>query len=160
MCSSTFSLLPSARQRLTNFDQKELVQYIRRRDPRWVLAQSTLSALAYRQAEQARLKADLHLAAIERAKEDEKQAAEYKLQDWQKVAPSNGKNGEDLWGEKSDEEEMEEEEENWCVACARGFRSGGAWEGHERSRKHAKNVERSAIVLLSFLPVLISRNAD
>lgn len=128
--------------------------YIRRRDPRWILSQSTLSPQAHREAEQARLKADLHLAAIERAKEHEKQAAEYKAQSWQNVpTTTNGRGGEDLWGEKSEEEDLSEEEENWCVACARGFRSGGAWDGHERSRKHAKNVERSVSSSASLLDI-------
>jgi DnaJ homolog subfamily A member 5 len=39
-------------------------------------------------------------------------------------------------------EEAEGEEEWECVACARTFRSEAAWESHERSRKHLKEVDR------------------
>ena len=36
-----------------------------------------------------------------------------------------------------------EGEAEWeCVACSRTFRSEAAWESHERSRKHLKEVER------------------
>lgn len=56
-----------------------------------------------------------------------------------------------MWDEVSDEEDVVEgsgaeeivvEEIVWCEACSKGYRSGGAWENHERSRKHVKNVER------------------
>lgn len=103
---------------------------------------SSLSPEAHRAAAATKLKADLLLAAQERAKERELEAASYEVQDWQKVGTTtNDDLGE--WGERSSGEEDEgEEEEQWCVACNKGFRSGGAWEGHERSRKHLKNLER------------------
>lgn len=103
---------------------------------------SSLSPEAQRSAESARMKAELLLAAQERAKEREKAAASYQVQDWQK-------GGEDplvQWEERSESgEEGEgegEEGEQWCVACGKGFMSGGAWENHERSRKHQKNLEK------------------
>lgn len=58
-----------------------------------------------------------------------------------------------MWEEESDEEgeggEEGEDEVVWCEACGRGYRSGGAWENHERSRKHGKNVERCVVSPLS-----------
>lgn len=116
---------------------------MRRRDPRYQISLSSLSPEAFRIAEAARLKALLVLAAQERAKERATEAATYEAQDWQK-ADQKSTMGE--WGERSEGEEAEtsgsEVEEEWCVACGKGFMSGGAWENHERSRKHQKNVER------------------
>lgn len=116
--------------------EQNLVLYVRRRDPRYTMSQSTLSPEAYRAAESARLKAELLLAAQERAKEREKDIASYKAQEWQRA----GGNAEHPSGSETEEEE--DDEEQWCVACSKGFKSGGAWENHERSRKHVKNVER------------------
>lgn len=105
------------------------------------MSQSALNPDAYRLAEAARIKAELLLAAKERAQEREKEAAAYKAQEWQR----GGVDAVAEWAERSEGEEGEEDsddEEQWCVACSKGFRSGGAWENHERSRKHVKNVEK------------------
>lgn len=63
-----------------------------------------------------------------------------------------------LWDEVSDEDggaeqsgEEEVEEVVWCEACSKGYRSGGAWEDHERSRKHVKNVQRYVELRPSFV---------
>ncbi|KAK4705017.1 hypothetical protein P7C70_g1188, partial [Phenoliferia sp. Uapishka_3] len=114
---------------------RNLVLYVRRRDPRYTMSQSSLSPDAFREAESARLRADLLLAAKERAKEREKEAEAYRASapEWQRHADDEGSG--------SDEDENEDEEQ-WCVACSKGFRSGGAWDNHERSRKHVKNLEK------------------
>ena len=40
--------------------------------------------------------------------------------------------------------------EEWeCIACNKTFRSEAAWNSHERSRKHLKEVERFDSPLLS-----------
>ncbi|KAI5481320.1 zinc finger, C2H2-type domain containing protein, DnaJ Family [Pseudohyphozyma bogoriensis] len=119
---------------------RSLVLYVRKRDLRYTMSQSSLDPEAYRAAEAARLKAELLLAAQERAKEREIEAANYKAQEWQSVSADAVKD----WDERSgsDEDEEVDEEEQWCVACNKGFRSGGAWENHERSRKHVKNIEK------------------
>lgn len=108
------------------------------------MSQSTLNPEAFRAAEAARIKADLLLAAKERAQEREVQAAAYQAQEWQKGSGGGVDAVVDQWDERSEEGEGSEEdaEEQWCVACSKGFRSGGAWENHERSRKHQKNVEK------------------
>ncbi|KAM0751724.1 hypothetical protein T439DRAFT_379820, partial [Meredithblackwellia eburnea MCA 4105] len=122
---------------------RNLVLYVRRRDPRYTMSQSKLSPEAYREVEAARMRAELLLAAQERAKEREKEAEAYRasMPEWQRHEEDPIGN----WGERSDGDENEEdddEEEQWCVACNKGFRSGGAWENHERSRKHTKNLEK------------------
>jgi DnaJ homolog subfamily A member 5 len=62
---------------------------------------------------------------------------EYVEQDWQRVDP--GGLPDDLeWAvaEGKDAEEWE------CVACGKTFRSEAAWDSHERSKKHMKEVEK------------------
>ncbi|KAM0789908.1 hypothetical protein ACM66B_006749 [Microbotryomycetes sp. NB124-2] len=128
----------SAHKREYSETVRNLVLFVRRRDPRFKAAQNDEAAKA---AEAAKLKADLLQAAKERALEREREAAMYREQEWQKGTA----NATAEWDERSEDEsaeEDEEEEEQWCVACNKGFRSGGAWENHERSRKHVKNVER------------------
>lgn len=61
----------------------------------------------------------------------------YVEQEWQKV---------DLKGLHADLEwaaaEGEDDEQWECVACGKMFRSEAAWDSHERSKKHMKEVER------------------
>jgi DnaJ family protein A protein 5 len=36
-----------------------------------------------------------------------------------------------------------DDEQEWeCVVCGKAFRSEAAWDSHERSKKHLKEVER------------------
>ncbi|GAA5836304.1 hypothetical protein JCM11251_001458 [Rhodosporidiobolus azoricus] len=121
---------------------RNLVLFVRRRDPRY----SPTDSSAARTAAAAEIKASLAAAAAKRAAEREASAAAYAAQDWQNAAGAE-ENVHKLWDEVSDEEgegsgEELEQEVVWCEACSRGYRSGGAWENHERSRKHQKNVER------------------
>lgn len=61
----------------------------------------------------------------------------YVEQDWQKV--TNDRQHDDLeWaaGEGEDPEEWE------CVACGKSFKSEAAWDSHERSKKHMKEIEK------------------
>ncbi|KAK4048685.1 hypothetical protein OIV83_004655 [Microbotryomycetes sp. JL201] len=128
----------SAQKREYSETVRNLVLFVRRRDPRFKAAQNDD---AQRAAEAAKIKAEMLQAAKERAQEREREAANYREQEWQR---GNGTATAE-WRERSEDEsvqEEEEEEEQWCVACNKGFRSGGAWENHERSRKHVKNVER------------------
>ncbi|GAA5927401.1 hypothetical protein JCM3775_002536 [Rhodotorula graminis] len=129
----------TAAKREYNEAVRALVFYVRRRDPRF---QSLTSSTA-RAAAEAETRAALAAAAKQRAAEREAAAARYAAQDWQ----SGGVDAvHRMWEEESDEEgeggEEGEDEVVWCEACGRGYRSGGAWENHERSRKHGKNVER------------------
>ncbi|BGP28002.1 zinc finger, C2H2-type domain containing protein, DnaJ Family [Rhodotorula toruloides] len=132
-----------AARREYNEAVRNLVLFVRRRDPRW-----TTTTSAARAAAEAEIRASLAASARARAAEREANAAAYEAQDWQK-----GRREEEevlrMWEERSEagtdgeeEEEEDVEEVVWCEACERGYRSGGAWENHERSRKHVKNVER------------------
>jgi DnaJ family protein A protein 5 len=62
---------------------------------------------------------------------------EYVEQDWQRADTSH-MHAETDWAtaEGDDPEEWE------CVACRKSFRSEAAWDSHERSKKHMKEVER------------------
>ncbi|GAA5884042.1 hypothetical protein JCM6882_002113 [Rhodosporidiobolus microsporus] len=135
-------------QRARNQGKKEyneavrnLVLFVRRRDPRY----SPTDSSAARTAAAAEIKASLAAAAAKRAAEREASAAAYAAQDWQNATGAE-ENVHKLWDEVSDEDgesgEEDEEEVVWCEACSRGYRSGGAWGNHERSRKHQKNVEQ------------------
>jgi DnaJ family protein A protein 5 len=61
----------------------------------------------------------------------------YVEQEWQKVTKDH--QHDDLeWaaGEGEDSEEWE------CVVCGKSFKSEAAWDSHERSKKHMKEIER------------------
>ncbi|BGP20624.1 hypothetical protein JCM10213_007160 [Rhodosporidiobolus nylandii] len=120
---------------------RNLVLFVRRRDPRY----SPTDSSAARTAAAAEVKASLAAAAKQRAAEREASAAQYAAQDWQGASAAE-ESVHKQWEEVSDEdaESGDEEEEgvSWCEACQKGYRSAAAWENHERSRKHQKNVER------------------
>jgi DnaJ family protein A protein 5 len=61
----------------------------------------------------------------------------YVEQDWQRVDVKGLHNDLD-WAE-AEGDDLEEWE---CVACRKTFRSEAAWDSHERSKKHMKEVER------------------
>jgi DnaJ family protein A protein 5 len=61
----------------------------------------------------------------------------YVEQEWQRVTKSEAED--DLEWAVAEGENTEEWE---CVACAKTFRSEAAWDSHERSKKHLKEVER------------------
>ncbi|GAA5910495.1 hypothetical protein JCM8208_007623 [Rhodotorula glutinis] len=135
----------NAAKREYNEAVRALVFYVRRRDPRF----QSLTSSSARAAAEAETRAALAAAAKQRAAEREAAAARYAAQEWQSGGASAG-GGLDavhrMWEEESDEDgeggEEGEDEVVWCEACGRGYRSGGAWENHARSRKHGKNVER------------------
>lgn len=111
---------------------KALVKFIRKRDPRY-------KAYLAQQAEASQVGTTANVpkqdgtAALRRAQASEN----YVEQDWQKV--DNRTLHIDLeWAiaEGGDEEEWE------CVACNKTFKSEAAWDSHERSKKHLKEVEQ------------------
>lgn len=61
----------------------------------------------------------------------------YTEQDWQKVDTRIPED--DLEWATAGDNELEEWE---CVACVKKFKSEAAWNSHERSKKHSKQVER------------------
>ncbi|KAF7327557.1 hypothetical protein MKEN_00334700 [Mycena kentingensis (nom. inval.)] len=62
---------------------------------------------------------------------------EYVEQEWQKIDAS--RQHDDLEWAAAEGEDPEEWE---CVVCGKSFRSEAAWDSHERSKKHLKEVER------------------
>jgi len=63
-------------------------------------------------------------------------AAVYIEQEWQKTTVSGVEDLEWALAEGNDDPEVFE-----CVACGKSFKSEAAWDSHERSKRHAKNVE-------------------
>jgi DnaJ family protein A protein 5 len=112
---------------LTSCAFQSLVLFIRKRDPRYKLHLSRSSASTPSGSTQP------ESSAAARKREQAGQA--YVEQEWQRVKPEDT-------GDGAEWEEAEGEEEWECVACARTFRSEAAWESHERSRKHLREVER------------------
>ncbi|PPQ73171.1 hypothetical protein CVT26_014770 [Gymnopilus dilepis] len=104
---------------------RSLVRFIRKRDPRYK------KHLDF----QAEAKASNPAPQVSTAKE--KVAATYFEQDWQRVE-SKGHDADLDWAAA----EGEDEEEWECVACGKTFHSEAAWDSHERSKKHMREVER------------------
>lgn len=118
--------------------------------------------------EKQKLQSQLKEAALEAAKMREATAKSYREQDWQRVQTGllsgedddeseeeeeedaeaeGGENGveddDSATGETDDEKEDGLELPDWyCAACEKEFASQGAWDNHERSKKHQKNVDR------------------
>ncbi|KIJ51106.1 hypothetical protein M422DRAFT_158783 [Sphaerobolus stellatus SS14] len=103
---------------------RSLVLFIRKRDPRYKAAQASSTS--------APVKTE---SAAEAARRREEAGQAFVEQAWQRVKQEHIDDGVD-WEDAEGAEEWE------CVACARSFRSEAAWESHERSRKHLKEVER------------------
>ncbi|KAH7912019.1 DnaJ-domain-containing protein [Hygrophoropsis aurantiaca] len=61
----------------------------------------------------------------------------YVEQEWQKTSGRSG--DDDLEWAAAEGEDPEEWE---CVACGKTFRSEAAWDSHERSKKHMKEIEK------------------
>ncbi|CAA7265571.1 unnamed protein product [Cyclocybe aegerita] len=106
-----------------------LVKFIRKRDPRYKKhqesqAETTLTAQVPKESSAA------HIAK-------QKAAEAYVEQEWQKVE-MKGLHADLDWA-AAEGEDLEEWE---CVACRKSFRSEAAWDSHERSKKHMKEVER------------------
>ncbi|KAG2018154.1 DnaJ protein [Coprinopsis cinerea AmutBmut pab1-1] len=109
---------------------RALVKFLRKRDPRFKKYEKEQQTLAASQS-----------ASTPTSKQTAQLDLEnYVEQDWQKVDPAFHKSHADLeWGLV----EGENDEEEWeCVACGKSFRSEAAWNSHERSKKHLREIER------------------
>ncbi|KIM84393.1 hypothetical protein PILCRDRAFT_818754 [Piloderma croceum F 1598] len=116
---------------------RSLALFVRKRDPRYkahLLHQSQLNQ---------QLNSQFHLRASGSGTSTPKRtqpppSSTYVEQDWQKIQPRPV--DDDLeWAAAEGGEDPEEWE---CVACGKSFRSEAAWDSHERSKKHMKEVER------------------
>ena len=107
---------------------QSLVKFIRKRDPRYkkhqeVQAQLNSAPAAQPQKGAAAVKQQVHTTYVE--------------QEWQKVETKSHHADLDWAAAEGDESEEWE-----CVACRKTFRSEAAWDSHERSKKHMKEVEK------------------
>ena len=140
---------------------RSLVSFIKKRDPRFLRSASS-DPIKLRQLEKKKLDDQLKEAARQAAKQREEVAKTFVVQDWQKVQTNSDII--DEWDEASSSSEFEENDqedsaeptngadspgneeaaEDWyCPACDKLFNSQGAWDNHERSRKHLQNVQEA-----------------
>lgn len=109
---------------------RALVKFLRRRDPRF-------AKFSKEQEEVAASKKSQFQAAA--STQREKLAGAYVEQSWQKVSASQSSQADLEWSLA----EGDNEQEDWeCVACNKVFRSEAAWDSHERSKKHLKEIEK------------------
>ncbi|XP_064477029.1 dnaJ homolog subfamily C member 21-like [Ornithodoros turicata] len=136
-----------------NEEVRQLVQFVRKRDKRVEAHRLKLEGVA---AENAR-KAEAH--RVQKILEKQKHLKEYKESEWCSMskleedlkeieANLNSQFGDGIscsnaQAENSDEEQESdsEEDELYCVACDKSFKSVKAFINHENSRKHQENVE-------------------
>lgn len=105
---------------------QSLVKFVRKRDPR------------YKRHLETQVTPSTGAIPKTPAQIDEQKASDsYVEQEWQKVDTSR-LHGDLEWAvaEGGDLEEWE------CVVCRKTFRSEAAWNSHERSKKHVKEVEK------------------
>lgn len=114
---------------------REFVQFVRKRDPRYILP--TPKTEAERQAESSAKSKEQ--AARARAANAAAQK-EYKPADWTQVAPEeNGLYADnEHWEGGMEEEELKVVFE--CVVCRKTFKTNGQMGAHEKSKKHKQEV--------------------
>lgn len=145
-----------------NESVRSLAAFLKKRDPRFLNSASS-DPIKVKQLEKKRLEAQLRDAALQAAKKREEAAKAFVEQDWMKVKTSASVEAE--WDEGFDDEDEDESDEaadsgagpstehvededeepvdDWyCAACDKMFNSQGAWDNHERSRKHLQNTKR------------------
>ncbi|KAL0580009.1 hypothetical protein V5O48_002012 [Marasmius crinis-equi] len=107
---------------------RSLAKFLRKRDPRYkdhLARQTQVSG------------SSTPVATASRKKPTQPPIEAYVEQDWQKIDTRT--QHVDLEWAAAEGEDPEEWE---CVACGKTFRSEAAWDSHERSKKHMKEVER------------------
>ncbi|KAH7928282.1 DnaJ-domain-containing protein [Leucogyrophana mollusca] len=109
---------------------RSLASFVRKRDPRYKthLAQQV-------KINGAKASGASAPSAVPRARRNPTET--YVEQEWQKTS-SRGADDDLDWAAA----EGEDPEEWECVACGKTFRSEAAWDSHERSKKHMKEIER------------------
>lgn len=132
---------------------RSLASFLKKRDPRFLNSTSS-DPLRVKQLEKQKLQAQLRDAAQEAARKREENAKTYREQDWQKVETVESESDaseEEAEGEGALASDAEQEDGSdpgdqvpdwYCPACEKEFASQGAWDNHERSKKHLKNVEK------------------
>lgn len=131
---------------------RNLTAFVRKRDPRYK---------TYLQAKRAQGKLDAR-AKQEQAKQ-QKQQAVYVEQDWTKLDSDEEallERLERLEVSASDESEdgSDEEEELFCAACKKTFKSHRQWKNHEQSKKHIVELARYAPTSTTEIDVVSSES--
>ncbi|KAG6336369.1 hypothetical protein ID866_2726 [Astraeus odoratus] len=108
---------------------RSLALFVRKRDPRYK------SHLAYQAQQNATRKVS---GTTTPSRPQQNTPDVYIEQEWQKTTVSNADDDDLDWAAA----EGEDPEEWECVACGKTFRSEAAWNSHERSKKHLKEIER------------------
>ncbi|KAL1925334.1 uncharacterized protein VTP21DRAFT_217 [Calcarisporiella thermophila] len=121
---------------------RNLVEFVRKRDPRYKAHQALLKQEAEKEASRlAALKKDKEALAQARKAHLEKIQQEYQTPDWVQ-------DNHDLWLEDDEEDSQngvdteDEIEDYYCAACHKTFRSEQQWRNHEASKKHLKNLHK------------------
>ncbi|MBW0487163.1 hypothetical protein O181_026878 [Austropuccinia psidii MF-1] len=120
---------------------RSLVNFIKKRDPRFISSTASNPA-KWRAQEIQRIKRELREAAERRATEREHEAKQFREQSWQRTEPqlSDEETIEEANSAQETESEAEEVNDWYCVACKKDFNTQGAWDNHERSKKHKQNA--------------------
>ncbi|KAF8072104.1 DnaJ domain-containing protein [Lyophyllum atratum] len=108
---------------------RRIVEYMRKRDPRRKAYDASMESLKQTQASGS-------ATPVGGGHQKRQQAAEYVEQEWQKV-DMRSLHADLDWAAA----EGEDPEEWECVACRKIFRTEAAWDSHERSKKHLREVE-------------------
>lgn len=121
-----------------------LAAFIRRRDPRYKAYQAQQSSAEAQEAAAAEAEQRRKAAQEEHLRAKRDQAASFQAQGWQQTTVREEEEVHDFSsGDSLDDVDDEDEEPMWdCVACNKRFQSQAAWDNHERSKKHKKEVER------------------
>ncbi|WAQ85724.1 hypothetical protein PtA15_6A353 [Puccinia triticina] len=103
---------------------RSLVSFVKKRDPRFA-ASAASNPERWRAQEIQRIKRELREVAERRAKEREDEARQFREQAWQR--------------QKDERKESSGTEDG---QADKDFKSQGAWDNHERSKKHRQNAQR------------------
>ncbi|KAH6913265.1 hypothetical protein BKA70DRAFT_1384180, partial [Coprinopsis sp. MPI-PUGE-AT-0042] len=109
---------------------RTLIKFLRRRDPRFAKYAKEQAEVAASKQSQSQASSSTQRANL---------ADAYVEQSWQKVSASQSSQADLEWSLA----EGDNDQEDWeCVACNKVFRSEAAWDSHERSKKHLKEIEK------------------
>jgi DnaJ homolog subfamily A member 5 len=109
---------------------RTLVKFLRRRDPRFAKFSKEQDELSASKQAQAKASSSAQRANL---------AESYVEQPWQKASAGQSSQADLEWSlAEGDDDQVDWE----CVACNKVFRSEAAWDSHERSKKHLKEIEK------------------
>jgi DnaJ family protein A protein 5 len=120
-------------KKAANEHVRQLVEYVKRRDPRFKQRQVELAA---KKAEREEQKAE-EKAALSEQRRQEREQQQREMEEMYREMDAQELNEEPEEGDTA-----MEAEELYCVVCKKAFKNPKAWASHERSKKHIKAVEQ------------------